>query len=64
MKATMVEFFNEYGQWVWHSVTRKTPQEAIKSYLHDNSLEAEVRQVDGDFIVDEEVRAYEITIED
>ena len=64
MKATMLEFMNEYGQWVWFEVTRKTPRQAIKNYLQDHELEdVEVKNIDGDLIVEDEVRAYEITIE-
>lgn len=62
--ATMVEHVNEYGQWVWYSVTNQKPKEAIKEYLKDISAEEEkVEEIDGEVIVQDMVRAYTIPIE-
>ena len=71
MKATMVEFVNDDNCWTWYKVwIGKSPKEAIGDYLTDHfepedieGWEKDITEDGGEYYYDE-VRAYEINIEE
>ena len=74
IKAVMVEYIDENNQWAWYEVSKnETPKQAIKRYLDNDELCAEIIKVKGYDVPGcasgeywiaktEDVRAFYITI--
>ncbi len=67
-KAVMVEYRNEYGEWCFYCVyVGTTPIKALKQYAQDNLSSDEVPSIEkngeGDYSLNDEVRAYVITLQ-
>lgn len=64
-QITMVEYLNEYNEWVWYALYEKlTEKEAIKLYCKEMGLACgRIKQeLDGFYSELNDVRAYKVTL--
>lgn len=64
-KAVMLEYLDDYGQWGWYAVIDDaTPQEALKWYADEHSIENPViEETKDEWVLNtDEARAYRISI--
>ena len=70
-KVTILEYVNEYGQYIFYAVYRKlTPKQAVERYIEDSGLdediviETDADDPEGEAGVDDTCRAYRVPLEE
>ena len=65
IKAVMVEYTNDSGEWAWYAVVRDaTPRQALKWYAKEHGIEGEAiaEERDGLYLGGDKARAYVIDV--